>query len=177
MTPPTGAYFVTPQQGGPYRVILEAGADGWSATVERGGERWVYGLRSGPEEDCVWVGGRLVRWAWSDGRLVLDGVEHPLVVESEVRRRVGQVSAAATGARSAGEIRAPMPGLIVAVEVEEGERVERGQGVVVIEAMKMENEIVSPATGTVRGLAVTAGAAVEKNALVCRIEPDGEGPA
>ncbi|MGH7563585.1 MAG: acetyl-CoA carboxylase biotin carboxyl carrier protein subunit, partial [Gemmatimonadota bacterium] len=77
----------------------------------------------------------------------------------------------------ASEVRAPMPGLVVAVEVEEGARDEAGEGVVVIEAMKMENEIVAPASGIVRGVAVAAGDAVERNALVCRIEPDGGSPA
>jgi pyruvate carboxylase subunit B len=66
-----------------------------------------------------------------------------------------------------------MPGLIVAVLVEEGERVEAGAGLAVIEAMKMENEIVAPAPGVVREVGVRPGQAVEKDVMVCRIEPGG----
>jgi biotin carboxyl carrier protein len=64
-----------------------------------------------------------------------------------------------------------MPGLIVAVEVEEGTRVETGAGLAVIEAMKMENEILAPARGIVRGIGVRAGQVIEKDVLICRIEP------
>jgi len=64
-----------------------------------------------------------------------------------------------------------MPGLIVAVLVEEGARVETGSGLAVIEAMKMENEILAPASGTVREIGVRTGQAIEKDVLICRIEP------
>lgn len=174
---PTGTYYVTPSEGEPYRVVLEAVADGWSAAVEGDGRRWVFLIRPGTGDGRAWVGERLRRWWWSGGALFLDGLEHPLRVESETHHRVRGIRSAGPADRRASELRAPMPGLVVAVEVEEGARVEAGQGVVVIEAMKMENEIVAPAPGTVRGIAVAAGDAVERNALVCRIEPDGERPA
>ena len=170
---PAATWFVTPDAGGAYRVVLEAVADGWSATVERDGRRWVFLLRPGPEDGRAWIGERLFRYAWGEGVLSVDGVQHPLLVETEVRRRVREVRAAGSKGRHAAEVRAPMPGLILAVEVEEGAHVEAGDGVIVIEAMKMENEIAAPISGIVRGVAVAAGDAVERNALVCRIEPDG----
>jgi biotin carboxyl carrier protein len=65
---------------------------------------------------------------------------------------------------------APMPGLIVRVEVEVGETVSAGQGVVVVEAMKMENELKAPADGVVKKIEVAAGSAVEKGAVLVVLE-------
>lgn len=59
-------------------------------------------------------------------------------------------------------IRAPMPGLIVKVEVEEGQHIQKGQGVIILEAMKMENEIKALSGGTVKTIHVQPRKAVEK---------------
>jgi biotin carboxyl carrier protein len=61
-------------------------------------------------------------------------------------------------------LEAPMPGLVVRVAVSVGERVEAGAGLVVVEAMKMENELRAPQSGVVTAVHVAAGAAVEKGA-------------
>lgn len=68
------------------------------------------------------------------------------------------------GARHGGTLKAPMPGLVVRVLVAEGETVETGQGLVVVEAMKMENELKARAPGTIGKVHVAAGARVEKGA-------------
>lgn len=65
---------------------------------------------------------------------------------------------------------APMPGLIVRVEVEIGEQVKAGQGVAVVEAMKMENELKAPADGTVSRIEVEAGQTVEKGTTLIVLE-------
>jgi len=70
-----------------------------------------------------------------------------------------------------GELHAPMPGLVVDVLAAEGEAVEAGRPVVVIEAMKMQNALVAPVSGRVRRVAVTAGSIVETGALLLAIEP------
>jgi biotin carboxyl carrier protein len=64
-----------------------------------------------------------------------------------------------------------MPGLVVRVLVQPDERVPAGQGLVVIEAMKMENELRAPSAGIVRRVGVTAGSAVEKGALLIELDP------
>jgi pyruvate carboxylase subunit B len=71
-----------------------------------------------------------------------------------------------------GEVRAPMPGLVLDVLVEVGDAVEADQGLLVLEAMKMENELKAPATGTVAAIHAASGDAVEKNALLIEIEAD-----
>ncbi len=68
-------------------------------------------------------------------------------------------------------IKAPMPGLIVRLEVQPGDMVKKGQGLVVIEAMKMENEIKSSLAGTVAEIMVEARMTVEKDAPLLRIKP------
>jgi len=69
-----------------------------------------------------------------------------------------------------GEVRAPMPGLVLDVLVEVGDPVEADEGLLVLEAMKMENELKAPSAGTVTAIHAAAGDAVEKNALLIEIE-------
>jgi len=77
------------------------------------------------------------------------------------------------GARKAhtGAVKAPMPGLVLRVEVEPGQTVAAGRGLVVLEAMKMENEIRAPAGGTIRAVLVKPGQAVEKGAALVEVGP------
>ena len=65
---------------------------------------------------------------------------------------------------------APMPGLVVRVNVEVGQAVTAGQGVIVVEAMKMENELKSPVDGVVKSIEVSTGAAVEKGEVLIVLE-------
>ena len=64
---------------------------------------------------------------------------------------------------------APMPGLIVRVQVQPGDRVEAGQGLVVMEAMKMENELRTTSAGTVTAVRASAGMAVEKGSILVEL--------
>lgn len=78
---------------------------------------------------------------------------------------------AAPAASGAGEsITSPMPGNILAVNVAAGDMVKKGQVLMVLEAMKMENEIMAPQDGKVTSVAVAKGAAVESGALLCTIQ-------
>ena len=66
-------------------------------------------------------------------------------------------------------IKAPMPGTILSFNVSVGDTVSEGQVLAILEAMKMENEIMAPCDGTVTSVSVTKGAAVESGALLCTI--------
>lgn len=66
-------------------------------------------------------------------------------------------------------LRSPMPGRIARIHVREGELIEAGQGVLILEAMKMENEIKAPSAGIVKSVRVQEGDAVEKNAILIEI--------
>jgi len=65
---------------------------------------------------------------------------------------------------------APMPGLIVRVNAQPGDQVQAGQGLVVMEAMKMENELRAPAAGRVKAVLAGPGTAVEKGAVLVELE-------
>jgi pyruvate carboxylase subunit B len=66
-------------------------------------------------------------------------------------------------------VRSPMPGKITRIMVTEGELIEAGQGVVILEAMKMENEIKAPSAGIVKAIRIQEADAVEKNAILIEI--------
>ncbi len=66
-------------------------------------------------------------------------------------------------------IRAPMPGLIVAITVKEGDEIKAGQTVVILESMKMQNELKAPRDGTVQRISVEAGQTVEQKKILVTI--------
>ncbi len=99
------------------------------------------------------------------------------VFEVEIEEMTGAPAApaaapapAAPAAPAGGEkIPAPMPGTILAVNVTSGSAVKKGDVLMILEAMKMENEIMAPCDGTVTSVSVTKGAAVESGTLLCTI--------
>jgi pyruvate carboxylase subunit B len=102
--------------------------------------------------------------------LWVDGYRFEAEALDERRRALRDLTGAAAGPTGPAPIIAPMPGLIVRVNVVPGDTVEAGQGVVVMEAMKMENELRATAAGKVRSVDVTPGTAVEKGALLVSLE-------
>jgi biotin carboxyl carrier protein len=98
--------------------------------------------------------------------LWIDGYRFEAEALDERTRAIRDLSAASAGPVGPAPVKAPMPGLIVRVNVKVGDEVQAGQGLVVMEAMKMENELRATAAGTVKSVEVTAGTAVEKGALL-----------
>ena len=86
-----------------------------------------------------------------------------------VSMRVGNVQAG-TELRGRQSISVPMPGKIVAILVAEGDSVEKGQGLVIVEAMKMENEVRSPIAGEVKEIKVKTGETVDGGAVLLVVE-------
>jgi acetyl/propionyl-CoA carboxylase alpha subunit len=101
--------------------------------------------------------------------LWVDGYRFEIEALDERTRAIRDLSAANAAPTGPAPIIAPMPGLIVRVSVSVGDTVEAGQGIVVMEAMKMENELRATAAGTVRSVNVTTGTAVEKGALLVEL--------
>jgi pyruvate carboxylase subunit B len=101
------------------------------------------------------------------------GERWPVTVLDE-RSRIARAARERHGPRDAsGVIRAPMPGMVLRVEVAVGDMVKAGTGLVVLEAMKMENEIRSPGAGVVRAILVEGGQAVEQGAALVELAPQG----
>lgn len=86
------------------------------------------------------------------------------------RQALRQAQAAVAGQDGPVCITTPMPGKVVAVLVEVGQKVEAGQGLVVVEAMKMENELRAPKAGLVRQLSAQVGVAVDSGAVLVVVE-------
>ena len=114
----------------------------------------------------------VVRPAGARGRYTIwvDGFRHEVEALDERMRAIRELSAASAGPDGPAPLIAPMPGMIVRVSVQVGDRVHPGQGLVVMEAMKMENELRAQAEATVKAVLAQPGAAVEKGALLIELE-------
>jgi biotin carboxyl carrier protein len=100
----------------------------------------------------------------SDGQtldVLLDGLPHTAAVV-DARRHALAGLARASGAGGDATVKAPMPGMVASVLVTLGDAVERGQRVVVLEAMKMQNDLVAPRAGVIRAVKTAAGQAVNQ---------------
>jgi biotin carboxyl carrier protein len=98
----------------------------------------------------------------------VDGV--PVEVSISRMRRPGTTAASHPADQGPQRVTAPMPGKIVKLLVKPGDEVQPRQGVVVVEAMKMENELRAHAAGTVSEVRVTEGASVEAGAILVILE-------
>jgi pyruvate carboxylase subunit B len=114
----------------------------------------------------------VVRPAGVRGRYTIwvDGFRHEVEALDERMRAIRELAGATAGAAGPAPLVAPMPGMIVRVNVEVGARVHPGQGLVVMEAMKMENELRAPGEATVKAVHAQPGSAVEKGALLIELE-------
>ena len=112
------------------------------------------------------------------GRWAL-GIAGERVEVAAVDERTHEIQALTGRGRPAaaeGTVRAPMPGLVVRIDVAAGQRVEAGAGLVVVEAMKMENELRASRAAVVQTVHVAVGQAVEKGmALVTVASPEPSG--
>ena len=102
--------------------------------------------------------------------LWLDGFRYEVEALDERTRTIRELSGAGKAASGPAPLIAPMPGMIVRVAVQVGDTVEPGQGLVVMEAMKMENELRATSAGTVRAVLAQPGTAVEKGAVLLELE-------
>ena len=91
----------------------------------------------------------------------------PVAAPAAAPAPAAPVAAAPTGGE---KVTAPMPGNILSVNVTAGQSVKRGQVLLVLEAMKMENEIMAPCDGVIASVNTSKGSAVESGALLCVIQ-------
>ncbi|MDF3067674.1 MAG: Methylcrotonyl-CoA carboxylase biotin-containing subunit [Polyangiaceae bacterium] len=147
--PTEGGYVVRGKGGEPQSIQLRTRSDGSQLAITPWGEFILSSARRGAEV-----------WAELGGRRLSARVER------------ARPSALGTGnGASLGAVRAPMAGKLLRVSVAVGDVVTASQPVAVIEAMKMENELLAPIAGVVTEALATAPSTVEKGALVVRVEP------
>jgi biotin carboxyl carrier protein len=113
----------------------------------------------------------IVRRAGGRGRYVLSVDGHRFEVEAldERARTIRDITAAVAKPSGPAPVVAPMPGLVVRVNVAVGDVITAGHGAVVMEAMKMENELRAKTGGTVKAVHAEVGMAVEKGALLVEL--------
>jgi acetyl/propionyl-CoA carboxylase alpha subunit len=112
----------------------------------------------------------LVEGSGTDWVVTLRGRRIPVAVRTWRERVLADAVSASRHHDGPVEVRATLPGLVVAVAVQEGDEVAQGATLLTVEAMKMQNEVRSPRAGRVAALAVVAGQAVAAGAPLLRIE-------
>jgi len=142
-------YAICPENGSPLQVDARAvGGGRWSLLV--GDRSYEVRVQKDRSTFTVEMAGRTWSFHLSDPARAL--------VRS--RGRAG---------RGAGLVKAPMPGRVIRILVEPGQEVKSGEGIVVVEAMKMENELSAPRDGVVSQVHVTEGQTVESGAALIQI--------
>ena len=102
--------------------------------------------------------------------LILNGRRYVVDALDERARAIRDLSGSAVASSAPRHLTAPMPGLVVRVNVSSGDAVAAGQSLVVMEAMKMENELRAPAEGKVKAVRCAVGTAVEKGTVLVEFE-------
>ncbi|NVI92042.1 acetyl/propionyl/methylcrotonyl-CoA carboxylase subunit alpha [Actinomadura sp. BRA 177] len=157
-------WIITPSGGDPVEVRVQGRAA--SARVAIGDGEPVTASLSSPF--TLAYGGRTTSFeaVRDGGTLWLGRNGHAWALSEHVRAEGGAASATAGD----GVLRSPMPGTVLAVKAAEGDRVDAGQPLVVVEAMKMEHTVTAPLAGVVAKLPVRAGAQVALDAVLAVIE-------
>ncbi|MGA2504847.1 MAG: biotin/lipoyl-containing protein [Anaerolineales bacterium] len=105
-------------------------------------------------------------------QVLLLGRSYSIFIEDEREKRLRTTEAGIVSPGREYTLKAPMPGLAVAVPIDEGQRVEKGQILVILESMKMQNELRAPFEGNVARLKIKAGEGVQqKQALLTIVAP------
>lgn len=131
------------------------------------GDRGLHGLRIGTASHRV-VARSEGRGRW---RIHVDGASALAEVVDERTRAIREMTGASAGVDGPRPVRAPMPGLVVRIEVAEGDEVAPGQGLAIVEAMKMENELKAEVAARVRRVLAEPGQAVEKDQVLIDLAP------
>ncbi len=154
--------------GRPYAVDLQEHAEGPRFVVEdEKFEPVVHALGHGHYK--VTIGNQKYEFKINNG-LVVEGVR-PL--DLEVRRDTPELERSkAIGKRQDGKVKPPMPGKVVEVKVQAGQKVKAGQTILILEAMKMQNDLKAPFDGTVVRVSVQAGANVEASTVMMELAHD-----
>jgi len=157
---------------GEHRYDVTVGADGLFTI---GSEKIaVHSTMLSEKEMSLLVNGKSYRVAFcrngSVVNLIVDGQLMEVIVESERDALLKRYGGSSSTKGSKEKVFAPMPALVVKVEVNVGDLITAGQGLIILEAMKMENEIKSPQAGKVKSILVKKGNTVEKGTLLLELE-------
>lgn len=100
-------------------------------------------------------------------QVLMRGRQYQITVEDEREKRLRAAAGGSVAEGGEFNLKAPMPGLVVAIPVSEGQEIKKGQVLIILESMKMQNELKSPKDGIVERIRVKTGESVEqKQALL-----------
>ncbi len=103
-------------------------------------------------------------------RLEIDGEQFDIEIKDELDQMLDQMGFNNVSTRVMKEVKAPMPGLVLEVNVKEGQTVAEGDKLLILGAMKMENSILAHANAKIKKVAVSAGQAVDKGQVLIELE-------
>jgi acetyl/propionyl-CoA carboxylase alpha subunit len=158
---------------GERKVEIEKDGDTYLVTID--GRKYVADARiaSGPGAMSIIVDNKCYETIVTNtGRKTLvstDGDEFEIELADELERRESRYTAHHPGL-DIEEIRAPMPGVVVSIEVEQGQEVDPGTPVIIVEAMKMQNELATVVGGAVKEIRVSRGDIVDSQKILVVIE-------
>ena len=112
----------------------------------------------------------IVEGAGSEWFITLAGRRIPVSVQTWRERLLAEARGAAADSGAPVDIRATLPGLVVAINVADGDEVEEGASLLTIEAMKMQNEVRAPRAGRIAAVGVSVGQPVATGVLLLRLE-------
>lgn len=155
---PAGDALVAVVDGVEYPVDVASTEEGGLLNLIVGGASWTYGCR------------------FEDGHAVLSfhDREVRVQIEDDRERQTRLLTGGGRGVATGAKVKSSMPGVVKELRVAAGDRVAAGAPLLILEAMKMENEIRAPVAGQVVAVHVVAGAAVEKGAPLVDIEAPEE---
>jgi len=122
-------------------------------------------ISNGEQAEVILVEGSGSRWV-----VTLRGRRIPVVVRTWRERVLAEAEIASGRTGGQAEVRATLPGMILAVAVKEGDEVHEGDPLVTVEAMKMQNEVRAPRSGRIGAVGVQPGQPVAAGALILRID-------
>ncbi|HNR15934.1 MAG TPA: biotin/lipoyl-binding protein [Chitinophagaceae bacterium] len=103
-------------------------------------------------------------------KIEVDGETFELLIKDELDQMLDRMGFSTVSSKHIKEIKAPMPGLVLEVAVKEGQEVEEGDKILILEAMKMENSIMIHTNARIKRIAVSAGQAVDKGQVLVELE-------
>jgi len=102
--------------------------------------------------------------------VLLMGRQYPVMVEDEREKRLRATAGGSVSDAGKYYLKAPMPGMVVSILVEEGQEIEQGEVVLILESMKMQNELKAPRAGTIGRVRVKPGESVEQRQTLLSIQ-------
>ncbi len=100
----------------------------------------------------------------------VNGTPQRIQIEDQYDQLIQKLGLSVNASQKVNDIKAPMPGLVLDIPVTVGQEVKKGDGLIVLEAMKMENMIKSPGEGKVKAILIDQGAAVDKGQILIEME-------